>query len=315
MESRNRRRREHRPKPGEEYQTIVAAIHRQFAGDASVTEDEHIVGLESKQPRQIDVAIRKNVVGYEVLLVVDCKDYKRRVDVGRVDALIGVVDDVRAARGILVSDSGFTRGAIERAKGSGKIDLVSVIDTEDGRLRCRISLPLQVCFHAVVYPFRINLSVPPQRGKDETLEIARLHLRALIKQFFEWCAINAISLASGQHAWSVSLSETSGGIVAARFTFKKTIRCFINRNLFVEARGIYDHLSRKLIEGQESIKFVIDSEQVMRSWEEVGEGYVLQNCAKCYARCDTYNLDSLLDVVHMAMNTLTLDRSPFYVSE
>lgn len=65
-------------KPGKEYEKIVAAIHRQFAGDANVTENEIITG-KSGQPRQIDVSIRTIVDGaYTILVVIDCKNYKRR---------------------------------------------------------------------------------------------------------------------------------------------------------------------------------------------------------------------------------------------
>ena len=133
-------------KPGLRYEKIVADIHRQFAGNAVVTENETIIG-KSGRKRQIDVALRTDVAGYQVLVVVECKDYQRRVGIGKVDELIGKIDDVGAAKGILVSDSGFDSGAVDRAKSDSRIELASVIDTTNGALRSRIGLPVSITFH------------------------------------------------------------------------------------------------------------------------------------------------------------------------
>ncbi|MBC7804688.1 MAG: hypothetical protein H7145_00870 [Akkermansiaceae bacterium] len=50
-----------------------------------------------------------SIIGYPLLIIIECKDYKCRVEIGKVDELIGKIDDVGAARGILVSDSGENR--------------------------------------------------------------------------------------------------------------------------------------------------------------------------------------------------------------
>ena len=99
------------PKKWAAFEAVVAAIHRQFGESAIITENEIIVG-KSGTPRQCDVTIRTNVCGYSILIVVECKKYNRPVEVGKVDALAGKIEDVGAAKGILISDSGFTDGAL-----------------------------------------------------------------------------------------------------------------------------------------------------------------------------------------------------------
>jgi len=125
---------------GEEYEHIVSAIHKQFGGTATITDDEKIKG-KSGIIRQIDVAIRSQVAGYDVLIIIQAKDYKRKVDIEKVDSLIGTLVDVGAAKAVLVSDSGFTKGAIGRAREDGHIELVSVIDVENQKLKARIGIP------------------------------------------------------------------------------------------------------------------------------------------------------------------------------
>lgn len=125
---------------GKDYEKIVSAIHKQFSENASITDNDQIKG-KSGRLREIDIAIRSQVVGYDVLIIVQAKDYKRKVDIEKVDSLIGTLLDVGAAKAVLVSDSGFTKGAIDRAREDGRVELVSVIDIENNKLKARIGIP------------------------------------------------------------------------------------------------------------------------------------------------------------------------------
>jgi hypothetical protein len=61
--------------------------------------------------------------------VIECKDYKERVDVKEVGEFASVVRDVRANRGAIVASHGFTKAAIELARTHG-IDTLTFVDTE-----------------------------------------------------------------------------------------------------------------------------------------------------------------------------------------
>jgi len=78
--------------PGLGYEKIVAGIYRQFAGTAEVIENEKVRG-RSGRLRQIDVALHTTIVGNPLLVVIECKDYGRRVGIERVDGLIGKIND------------------------------------------------------------------------------------------------------------------------------------------------------------------------------------------------------------------------------
>jgi restriction system protein len=63
----------------------------------------------------VDVVVRSNLFGFELLWVIECKYWKEAVSKLHVLALREIVTDLGADRGILVSESGFQSGAIEAA--------------------------------------------------------------------------------------------------------------------------------------------------------------------------------------------------------
>jgi len=72
-------------------------------GSADVKFNDVILGVDSKTERQIDISIRANVGSYSILIIVECKDYKTPVDVTAVEGFVGVVRDVRANKGVMIS--------------------------------------------------------------------------------------------------------------------------------------------------------------------------------------------------------------------
>jgi hypothetical protein len=78
-----------------------------------------------------------------VLIVIDCKDYSKPVDVKGVEEFLGLVEDVGANKGALVASGGFTKTAKTRAKDAG-IDLYKLVDAQDDDWRSYVAMPF-VC--------------------------------------------------------------------------------------------------------------------------------------------------------------------------
>ena len=70
----------------------------------------------ARAKHKTDVWVRFNRFGIEANWVVDCKFWRTPVTKEKVLALISVVDDVGADRGILVSHRGFQTGAVRAAE-------------------------------------------------------------------------------------------------------------------------------------------------------------------------------------------------------
>lgn len=95
-----------------------------------VEKDIRIVGQWSGKKRQIDVYVPKvQFDGIAGSMIVDAKYHSRKVDVKDVDSMIGMLSDVNAKYGLLVSPKGFSEAAINRAHNSPdglQVDILSV---------------------------------------------------------------------------------------------------------------------------------------------------------------------------------------------
>lgn len=101
-----------------EYENGVADVLASVVGDGgTVRRNVMLPARTGNRRRQIDVLVEGNIFGLtDARLIVDCKRWKARIDVGDVDKFLGMVEDVGADMGILVSAVGASSGAVERAK-------------------------------------------------------------------------------------------------------------------------------------------------------------------------------------------------------
>lgn len=126
---------------------------------ATVTANDKIVG-KSGQTRQIDVSVRERVGEFEVLIVIDCKDYKKRIDIKGVEEFKGLAEDVSANKAAMVAASGYTEGAKRRAQQAG-IDLLRPLDSGDHPWKTLIAIP-SVCETTYIqaYSLKLENSIP-----------------------------------------------------------------------------------------------------------------------------------------------------------
>jgi hypothetical protein len=122
------------------FEKVIHQLHAQFTPE-EVTPNDRIIGFDSKIERQLDVTIRTMVAGYKVLIVIECKDEARPVDVGTVGEFASLLRDVKANKGVMVSTSGYTSAALEMAKAQG-IDTRTYLDTESFDWKSEVTIPV-----------------------------------------------------------------------------------------------------------------------------------------------------------------------------
>jgi len=76
--------------------------------------DDKIFGKYSKIDRQIDIAIRGTIGGNKILGIIDCKYFGKNIDVKIVESFIGMIEDVKANFGIIITNKGFSKAAKNR---------------------------------------------------------------------------------------------------------------------------------------------------------------------------------------------------------
>jgi hypothetical protein len=122
------------------FEQEIHRLHELIDGcGAEVTWNDHIPDPDNaRQPRQIDITIKRE----GALAIVECRIHRNRQGVKWIEELIGRRASLRAAAAIAVSASGFTRGAINKAKSFGIFlrDLKELTPREIESWGCQIKM-------------------------------------------------------------------------------------------------------------------------------------------------------------------------------
>lgn len=95
-----------------DYQEETAEFFRSIGMEANT--NVTINGVRTSH--DVDVVVRSNNFGFDLLWLVECKHWKRSVSKLHVLALREIVSDTGADRGILMAEKGFQSGALEAAQ-------------------------------------------------------------------------------------------------------------------------------------------------------------------------------------------------------
>ncbi|QXG75286.1 restriction endonuclease [Modestobacter sp. L9-4] len=106
-----------------QYEEEAASFFRSLGMEADV--QETIAG--ARTTHDVDVLVRSSQFGFDMLWVVECKLWRTPVTKLHVLGLRQIAVDLGADRGILLSESGFQRGALEAAELTN-IQLASLSD-------------------------------------------------------------------------------------------------------------------------------------------------------------------------------------------
>ena len=119
-----------------DWQTYEKEIHEHLSilyPGASIRRNVQLRGQYSKGSRQIDVLIEDEIAGFRTRIVVDGKYFARRVDVTHVECFIGLLEDVGATHGLLITPQGYSNAAMRRAHNHPKTILLDVLNLSELR--------------------------------------------------------------------------------------------------------------------------------------------------------------------------------------
>ena len=130
------------------FEKLATDIQKELSPNAEVEHDVRLQGHDSGTLRQIDVVVRDHIGQYSFLIVMQCKDEKKPLDVNVVGEFGAVIEDVKANKGVLVSSSGFTKSAINLARKKG-IDVFRLVDVENYDWRSYATMPVACVFYGL----------------------------------------------------------------------------------------------------------------------------------------------------------------------
>ncbi len=98
-----------------EYEKTVFAEFKLRYPASQITWNVHLHGNLSGVKRQIDILIDVTISGAQLRTVVDAKMYNKAIDIKDVEEFLGLMADVGAHRGLMVTTIGYSPAALERA--------------------------------------------------------------------------------------------------------------------------------------------------------------------------------------------------------
>lgn len=103
--------------PGREYEEAVDAFVRTLDPSAEVIFDHKVPDRDTGSLRQCDVWINAKIGGHwPYSILVSCKDWNKKLDVGEIGKFVDEVRSTGANLGIIYSKTGFTKDALKKAK-------------------------------------------------------------------------------------------------------------------------------------------------------------------------------------------------------
>jgi hypothetical protein len=143
------------------FESLVAQIQKELAPECTVAQNQMLPGRLSGIDRQVDILLRGQAGQFDLMIVIDCKDYKRPVNVKCVEEFIGMVEDIGAHRGAMVSSNGFSASAKARGARAG-VDLYTLVDSASHNWQTYMSIPVVCDFRRIKkYAFKLSIIHPP----------------------------------------------------------------------------------------------------------------------------------------------------------
>lgn len=98
-----------------DYEIEIYEYFKNMFPNAEISHNVTLTGRYSKTERQIDILIEDYVAGNRMRIIIDGKFFSKKIDVKHVEMFIGMLNDCEANKGLLITQEGYSKAAINRA--------------------------------------------------------------------------------------------------------------------------------------------------------------------------------------------------------
>lgn len=123
------------------YKGIVTQIFNELKPHAKVRINDSIKGFNSNKDQKVDISIRSTIEDQDILTIIKTHAGDAPVDVPEIQELYTLLNDVRASKGIIISNAGSTSAAQHLAPSYG-IEIYSIIDAQSIHWKDDIKIPV-----------------------------------------------------------------------------------------------------------------------------------------------------------------------------
>lgn len=128
------------PPKWKRFEHVVKSIQEQLTPNSKIVYDYRVIGKTTGVDRQVDIALFSQIGQFDIFIAMDCKDYKKPVDVKEVESFATMLEDINADKGVMVTYKGFSSAARKVAE-KKRIDLLKMIDVESEEWPVQVSIP------------------------------------------------------------------------------------------------------------------------------------------------------------------------------
>lgn len=266
------------------FEELVTEVQKNLSPDAIVKHNDFMIGNRSGRKRQIDVSIKQKIGQYNILIIIDCKDYTEPVDLNDIESFIGLVEDVQANKGAIVSASGFTSGAKKRAEDVG-IGLYRLVDTGRHAWQAFVSIPMLCDFRKPIFNFKFASTIygPFKLPNPQIYDFSKLTvynnedkpMGKVIELFVKAWNTGKLSDQIGEHkdvvfTDEISKIEVNGNLFFVRITTNYYIenRLFFGELPIKEISGFSDEIKGGII-AKEFTTGYLDFKEVGTNWKPI----------------------------------------------
>lgn len=98
-----------------DYEVYIYKYFKKLYPDAKIKYNVKKLGHISKTMRQIDIHIKGSIAGFDLNIAVDCKYFNKKINVKIVESFISFLHDIKANKGVLITNIGYSKTAYNRA--------------------------------------------------------------------------------------------------------------------------------------------------------------------------------------------------------
>jgi hypothetical protein len=176
------------PRRSNDFQKVVAIVKAHVAEGASVTESKLLTDLVSGEEREVDVCIEGELAGHVVCIGVEVRDKGRPAPVGWVEEMKTKHERLPTGPLVLVSSSGFTKGAVGKAKSYG-IETIALGKLDDATAKRLFGTAPSLWVKTFTIEItKVVVEVPADATlPEERAQLARDHaIHSPDGEFLEW---------------------------------------------------------------------------------------------------------------------------------
>ena len=151
---------------GKDYEIFVQKLQQALLNSEKLTKQNNIEIERNKKiidnsriEREFDLYWEYELAGIEYKTVIECKNYKSKIKIGEIDALMGKIKDIPDLKPVFATKTGYQKGAETKAR-HNKIDLLIVREQRDEDWQTKDGTPL-----VKEVDIQINLDVCPRITK------------------------------------------------------------------------------------------------------------------------------------------------------